>query len=80
VPKQKNTAPPADKSKKSATKRPIEQYDHKGKTRVNNPPVGLVTPLTDPPTPTHRTYEHHPPVPSVKLGKNLDTIHTSTPN
>lgn len=25
----------------------IEQYDHKGKTRVNNPPVGLVTPDTD---------------------------------
>lgn len=25
----------------------LEQYDHKGKTRVNNPPVGLVTPDTD---------------------------------
>jgi hypothetical protein len=29
-------------------KRPIEQYEHKGKKRVNNPPVGLVTPDTDP--------------------------------
>jgi adenine-specific DNA-methyltransferase len=28
-------------------KKPIEQYDHKGKKRVNNPPVGLVTPYTD---------------------------------
>ena len=28
-------------------KNPIEQYDHKGKERVNNPPVGLVTPDTD---------------------------------
>ena len=28
-------------------KKLIEQYDHKGKTRVNNPPVGLVTPETD---------------------------------
>jgi adenine-specific DNA-methyltransferase len=28
-------------------KKPIEQYDHKGKKRVNNPPVGLVTPETD---------------------------------
>lgn len=28
-------------------KRPIEQYDHSDKTRVNNPPVGLVTPETD---------------------------------
>ncbi len=30
-----------------STKKPIEQYDHKDKTRVNNPPVGLVTPETD---------------------------------
>ena len=28
-------------------KKPIEQYDHKGKERRNNPPVGLVTPETD---------------------------------
>ena len=33
----------ATKSKK----KPIDQYDHKGKKRVNNPPVGLVTPETD---------------------------------
>ncbi|MCR4429898.1 MAG: site-specific DNA-methyltransferase [Tepidanaerobacteraceae bacterium] len=25
----------------------IEQYEHKGKTRLNNPPVGLVTPQTE---------------------------------
>jgi adenine-specific DNA-methyltransferase len=28
-------------------KRQIEQYEHKGKERANNPPVGLVTPDTD---------------------------------
>jgi adenine-specific DNA-methyltransferase len=28
-------------------KKPIEQYDHKGKKRVNNPPVGLVSPELD---------------------------------
>jgi hypothetical protein len=28
-------------------KKPIEQYDHKDKKRVNNPPVGLVTPELD---------------------------------
>jgi adenine-specific DNA-methyltransferase len=28
-------------------KKPIEQYDHKGKTRVNNPPVGLVDAKSD---------------------------------
>lgn len=33
--------------KKKSKKKPIEQYDHKGKKRVNNPPVGLVTPETD---------------------------------
>jgi len=32
---------------RKSDKKPIEQYDHKGKDRVNNPPVGLVTPETD---------------------------------
>jgi hypothetical protein len=41
VPGKKNSS---SKSGKSNNKRPIEQYDHKSKTRVNNPPVGLVTP------------------------------------
>lgn len=31
----------AGKNRRSGRK-PIEQYDHKGKQRVNNPPVGLV--------------------------------------
>lgn len=30
-------------------KRPIDCYEHKDKRRINNPPVGLVTPETDPP-------------------------------
>lgn len=34
-------------AKKKSEKKPIEQYEHKGKERVNNPPVGLVTPETD---------------------------------
>jgi adenine-specific DNA-methyltransferase len=33
--------------KPTTGKRPIEQYDHKGKQRKNNPPVGLVTEATD---------------------------------
>ncbi|ODS34756.1 MAG: adenine-specific DNA methylase [Candidatus Scalindua rubra] len=33
--------------KKKSDKKPIEQFDHKEKKRVNNPPVGLVTPETD---------------------------------
>jgi adenine-specific DNA-methyltransferase len=55
-----------------AKKRPIERYEHTGKKRVNNPPVGLVTPETDPPLPTHRTYDYVEPVPAVKPGKDLD--------
>ena len=52
---------PRKKTTKGATnKRPIEQYDHKGKTRVNNPPVGLVTPRTDPLATTHKTYFYDP--------------------
>ena len=55
-----------------AKKRPIERYEHKDKKRTNNPPVGLVTPETDPPLPTHKIYDYIPPVPSVKPGKDLD--------
>jgi hypothetical protein len=35
----------AGKNKRSGQK-PIEQYDHKRKKQVNNPPVDLVTPDT----------------------------------
>jgi len=55
-----------------AKKRPIERYEHTDKKRTNNPPVGLVTPETDPPLPTHRTYDYVEPVPTVKPGKDLD--------
>jgi len=42
-------------------KRPVEQYDHKDKKRLNNPPVGLVDASNDAvesgrPTPTIRTW------------------------
>jgi len=46
------------KSTKSA--RPIESYDHPDKERVNNPPVGLVTPQTDPDLGTQHTYAYDP--------------------
>jgi hypothetical protein len=36
-----------------AKKRPIERYEHTGKKRVNNPPVGLVTLETDLLCPIH---------------------------
>ena len=53
-------------------KRPIERYEHSDKKRINNPPVGLVTPETDPVVPTHKTYDHVAPVPSVKPRQELD--------
>ena len=40
-------------------KNPIEQYDHKGKERCNNPPVGLVTPETDSDS-GKKTYAYDP--------------------
>ena len=51
---------PPEKLEKKSNKRPIEQYDHKKKTRINNPPVGLVTPQTDPPVTSRKIYEYDP--------------------
>ena len=46
----KKTAGSAKKGQraKRGGERPIEQYEHKGKERANNPPVGLVNPQNDP--------------------------------
>ena len=41
------------------SKRPIESYDHRDKDRLNNPPVGLVTPETDPES-ERKTYAYDP--------------------
>ena len=40
--------------------KPIESYKHADKTRANNPPVGLVTPTTDPEGKAKQTYAHDP--------------------
>src|ERR1700685_1808013 len=53
-------------------KRPIERYEHSDKKRINNPPVGLVTPETDPVAPTQKSYKYSTPVPSVKPRQELD--------
>ncbi len=42
------------------SKKPIEQYDHRDKKRLNNPPVGLVTPETDPESGKKKTYQYDP--------------------
>jgi adenine-specific DNA-methyltransferase len=49
------------RSKKTGAKRPIETYEHRDKERVNNPPVGLVTPETDPDAGQQKkTYAYDP--------------------
>jgi adenine-specific DNA-methyltransferase len=48
------------RKKKTETKRPIESYAHRDKQRVNNPPVGLVTPDTDPDAGAKKTYAYDP--------------------
>src|SRR5438105_4613778 len=45
---------------KAKSKKPIESYAHDDKQRVNNPPVGLVTPATDPPEAPRKTYAYDP--------------------
>lgn len=61
----KKAAPPTSSTPKSAksestSKRPIETYEHRGEQRVNNPPVGLVTPDTDPIEQPKKTYQYDP--------------------
>lgn len=41
-------------------KKKIEAYDHSDKKRANNPPVGLVTPETDPDEGEKRGYAYDP--------------------
>lgn len=45
--------------KATSEKKPIEQYEHKNTKRLNNPPVGLVTPATDKEGPK-KTYSYDP--------------------
>jgi len=48
-----------NKSASTSNKKPIEQYEHKDKVRVNNPPVGLVNTGTDN-NETKKTYQYDP--------------------
>lgn len=49
-----------NKATKAATQKPIEQYEHKDKQRVNNPPVGLVDAHTDNGGYKKKTYQYDP--------------------
>jgi adenine-specific DNA-methyltransferase len=48
------------RNRKSDNKRAIESYEHKDKQRANNPPVGLVTPETDPDAGAKKAYAYDP--------------------
>jgi adenine-specific DNA-methyltransferase len=47
-------------AKKPTPQKPIENYIHTDKERMNNPPVGLVTPRTDPDKGEKKTYTYDP--------------------
>ena len=50
----------AKKINKATSQKPIEQYEHKDKQRVNNPPVGLVDAHTDNGGFKKKTYQYDP--------------------
>jgi adenine-specific DNA-methyltransferase len=64
----------------TGTKQKIEQYEHKGKTRVNNPPVGLVTPHTEPPESSKKTYAYDPHIdPSLQWAGKAERLSFEVP-
>ncbi|MDA7955888.1 MAG: site-specific DNA-methyltransferase [Gammaproteobacteria bacterium] len=48
------------KKRTKTSRRKIEPYAHRGKTRANNPPAGLVTPKTDPDKGAAKKWAHDP--------------------
>ncbi len=68
------------KKNKSSMKKPIKQYDHKGKKRVNNPPVGLVTSDTDKET-GKKIYAYDPHIdPSLQWAGKAEHTSFEVPN
>lgn len=65
------------KTSNDAKARTVKQYDHPTKTRLNNPPVGLVTPDTDPDlAPKTYTYDPHLDPQLIWAGKAEKTVLT----
>lgn len=66
-------------------KRPIEQYEHRDAERLNNPPVGLVTPETDPIAPppgasAKKTYQYDPHLdPSLQWAGKAERLSFEVP-
>ena len=63
---------------KKDTQKPIEHYTHTDKERVNNLPVGLVTPKTDPEKGEKRTYQYDPHLdPQLQWAGNMQRRNNS---
>ncbi len=52
---------PTKKSSSKTSQKPIEQYEHKDKQRLNNPPVGLVDAHTDNGGQKKKAYQYYDP-------------------
>jgi adenine-specific DNA-methyltransferase len=63
------------RKKKSDTRRRIENYEHRDKERVNNPPVGLVTPDTDPDAGQKKKRYVYPPAPQSEAARQAGDPH-----
>ncbi|MDP9174670.1 MAG: site-specific DNA-methyltransferase [Planctomycetota bacterium] len=69
------------KAPAAKAKRKIEQYDHKDKTRMNNPPVGLVTPQTESPESPKKTYAYDPHIdPSLQWAGKAERLSFEVPS
>lgn len=55
-----------------SSKRPVTQYEHTDHQRPNNPPVGLVTPETDPPPPPEKARKAYRYDPHLDPALNFD--------
>jgi len=55
------------RGKSTKTERPIESYQHTEHERLNNPPVGLVTPDTDPDASQNTLHLRPPPRPATAM-------------
>ena len=66
--------------KTAKKKRSIQNYDHKDKERLNNPPVGLVTPDTDKDTGKKNKYEYDPHLdPSLQWAGKAEHVSFEVP-
>ena len=64
------------KTVKTTTHKPIEQYEHKDKERLNNPPIGLVEEATEPTNSSKKQYQYDPHL-DPQLSWAGKTEHTS---